>query len=99
MSRQAYLSGWSRNTSDMLQTPLCELLGIEAPIVAAPFGPWEQVELAAAVCEAGALGSLGTALRSPVELEAQWTRLRELTRRPFAVNHTARPFDEDAFAA
>ena len=83
----------------MLRTPLCGLLGIEAPIVAAPFGPWQQVELAAAVSNAGALGSLGTALRTVPELEAQWRALRELTERPFAVNHTMRPFDEAAFAA
>jgi enoyl-[acyl-carrier protein] reductase II len=42
----------------MLRTPLCELLGIEVPIVGAPFGPWEQVELAAAICEAGGLGGV-----------------------------------------
>ena len=83
----------------MLRTPLCELLDIEAPIIGAPFGPWEQVELAAAICGAGALGSLGTGLRTVPELEAQWRRLRELTHRPFAVNHTNRPFDEAAFAA
>jgi enoyl-[acyl-carrier protein] reductase II len=83
----------------VLHTPLCELLGIEAPIVGAPFGPWEQVELAAALCEAGALGSLGTGLRTVPELKAQWARLRELTHRPFAINHTMRPFDEAAFAA
>jgi enoyl-[acyl-carrier protein] reductase II len=83
----------------VLRTPLCELLGIEAPVVGAPFGPWEQVELAAAVCEAGALGSLGTTMRTVPELRAQWSRLRELTHRPFAINHTMRPFDEAAFAA
>jgi nitronate monooxygenase/enoyl-[acyl-carrier protein] reductase II len=44
--------------------PLCELLRIDAPILCAPFGPWDQVELAVAVCEAGALGALGTAVRS-----------------------------------
>jgi enoyl-[acyl-carrier protein] reductase II len=83
----------------VLRTPLCGLLGIEAPIIGAPFGPWEQVELAAALCGAGALGSLGTGLRTVPELRAQWERLRELTDRPFAVNHTNRPFDEAAFAA
>jgi enoyl-[acyl-carrier protein] reductase II len=83
----------------VLRTPLCDLLGIEAPIIGAPFGPWEQVDLAAAICEAGALGSVGTALRGVDELRTQWERLRELTRRPFAVNHTVRPFDEAAFAA
>ena len=83
----------------VLRTPLCGLLGIDVPIVGAPFGPWEQVELAAAVSNAGGLGSVGTALRTVPELEAQWARLRELTDRPFAVNHTIRPFNEEAFEA
>ena len=83
----------------MLQTGLCDLLGIDTPIVLAPFGPWEQLELAAAVSNAGALGSLGTALRSPDELQAQWALLRELTDRPFAINHTGRPFNDEAFTA
>ena len=47
----------------MLRTPLCDLLGIDVPILCAPFGPCDQVELAAAVCEAGGLGALGTAAR------------------------------------
>ena len=83
----------------MLRTGLCDLLGIDTPIVLAPFGPWAQLELAAAVSNAGALGSLGTALRSPDELRAQWSLLRELTDRPFAINHTGRPFNDEAFTA
>ncbi len=80
-------------------TRLGELLDIDLPIVLAPFGPWDQVELAAAVCEAGALGSVGTAVRSVPELREQWNRLRDLTDRPFAINHTGRPFNPDAFEA
>jgi nitronate monooxygenase/enoyl-[acyl-carrier protein] reductase II len=83
----------------MLRTPLCDRLDIEVPIICAPFGPFDEVELAAAVCEAGGLGGLGTAARSVAELEAQWARLRERTDRPFAINHTIRPFDEEAFEA
>ena len=82
-----------------MRTRFCELLGIEVPIALAPFGPWDQVELAAAVSNAGGLGSVGTAVRSPDELREQWTLLRELTDRPFAINHTGRPFDEEVFAA
>jgi enoyl-[acyl-carrier protein] reductase II len=83
----------------MLRTPFCDLFGISVPILLAPFGPWDEVDLAAAVCESGALGSLGTAIRSSGELREQWARLRSLTDRPFAVNHTGRPFNEEAFAA
>jgi enoyl-[acyl-carrier protein] reductase II len=83
----------------VLRTPLCDLLGIDVPIIGAPFGPWDQVALAAAISGAGALGSVGTALRTVPELRKQWQRLRELTDRPFAVNHTIRPFNEEAFQA
>jgi nitronate monooxygenase/enoyl-[acyl-carrier protein] reductase II len=82
-----------------VRTPVCDLLGIDVPIVLAPFGPWEQVELAAAVSNAGGLGSVGTAVRSADDLRAQWARLRGLTDRPFAINHTGRPFDEEVFTA
>ena len=82
-----------------VRNDLCDLLDIDVPIVLAPFGPWDQVELAAAVCEAGALGSVGTAVRSVTELRAQWRRLRDLTDRPFAINHTGRPFNAEAFEA
>lgn len=82
-----------------MRSELCDLLGVEVPIVLAPFGPWDQVALAAAVCEAGALGSLGTAVRSVDELRQQWQQLRERTDRPFAINHTGRPFNAEAFEA
>ncbi|TDO30014.1 nitronate monooxygenase/enoyl-[acyl-carrier protein] reductase II [Kribbella sp. VKM Ac-2527] len=82
-----------------MHTGICDLLGIEVPIVLAPFGPWEQVELAAAVCEAGGLGSVGTAVLPTAQLTAQWKQLKSLTDRPFAINHTGRPFNEEAFAA
>ncbi|MGH4014979.1 MAG: nitronate monooxygenase [Pseudonocardiaceae bacterium] len=75
------------------------MLGIDVPIICAPFGAWDQVELAAAVCAAGGLGSLGTAVVPLPELRAQWARLRDHTDRPFAINHTVRPLDEEAFAA
>ena len=81
----------------MLKTPLCDLLGIDVPIICAPFGPWHQVDLAAAVCEAGGLGSVGSVLHSAAELRKQWETLRALTNRRFAINHTARPFDQEVF--
>lgn len=82
-----------------MRTPVCDLLGIEVPIIGAPFGPWDQVSLAASISEAGGLGSVGAAARPVDELKEQWRRLRELTDRPFAINHTMRPLDLDAFDA
>jgi enoyl-[acyl-carrier protein] reductase II len=82
-----------------MRTRLCDLLGISAPIIGAPFGPWNSVELAAAICAAGGLGSLGTAVRPVGQLQQQWAQLRGLTDRPFAINHQPRPFSPGAFEA
>jgi nitronate monooxygenase/enoyl-[acyl-carrier protein] reductase II len=80
-----------------LRTPLCDLLGIDAPVVQASLGPWSSADLTAAVSNAGALGSLGTALMAPDDVRTLIHRTRELTDRPFAVNHTARPLNETAW--
>lgn len=82
-----------------LKTSVCDLLGIDVPIFQGPFGPWPVIELAAAVSNAGGLGSLGTALRSVAQLQDDISQVRERTKRPFVVNHTRRPFHEDLFAA
>ena len=82
-----------------MRTILTDLLGIDAPIISAPFGPWDCVDLAAAVGNAGGLGSLGTAVRPVPDLRRQWTRMRSLTDAPFAINHVPRPFDQAAFEA
>jgi nitronate monooxygenase/enoyl-[acyl-carrier protein] reductase II len=80
-----------------VRTALTERLGIEAPIIQGSLGPWSSVRLTAAICEAGALGTLGTALKGPDEVRADIRRLRSLTDRPFAVNHTLRPLSEEAW--
>ena len=82
----------------MLRTPVCDLLGIQHPVVQAAIWPATAPELAAAVSNAGGLGSLGAVFTSAESLERQITRLRELTNRPFAVNHVVPLLDEDAFA-
>lgn len=81
----------------MLRTRLCELLGIEHPIIQASLGPWTSVELSAAVSNAGGLGSLGTTLKGAEDFKEQIAHMRELTDRPFAVNHTMRPLNEEVF--
>jgi enoyl-[acyl-carrier protein] reductase II len=83
----------------MIRTPLCDLLGVDVPVIQAPFGPWPSLELAAAVSNAGGLGSLGTSLRPLDVLRREWTAMLARTDRPFAINHTARPLDEATFAA
>ncbi len=82
----------------MLRTRLCELLGIEHPVIQASIGPWSSAELVAAVSNAGGLGSVGTSLWAAEDVRKQILRVHELTDRPFAVNHVVRPFNEEAFA-
>lgn len=70
---------------------LCELTGIEHPIIQAPMAGSATPELAAAVSNAGGLGSLGCAELSADHLEATVKRLRMLTNRPFNLNFFAHP--------
>ncbi len=76
----------------LLDTPLCELLGVEFPIVQAPMANNALPALAAAVSAAGALGSIGGAALSADELRAAIREVRETTDRPFAVNLFAPPY-------
>jgi len=73
----------------MLRTPLSKLLGIDHPIIQAGMGPFGSgAALAAAVSNAGAIGTLGGAGRSVEDLRKQLAALRDLTDRPFIVNFT-----------
>jgi nitronate monooxygenase len=57
------------------------------PVVLAPMGGGPSTpELAAAVSNAGGLGSLAAAYSSPERIQQDMARVRELTKRPFAVN-------------
>jgi enoyl-[acyl-carrier protein] reductase II len=47
----------------MLKTPLCDLLGIDVPVICAPFGPWHEVDLAAQARDALARASNTAAAR------------------------------------
>jgi nitronate monooxygenase len=65
---------------------LTELLGIELPIVQAPMAGVQLGALAAAVCNAGGLGSLPCALLAPNTMQAELAALAERTVKPFNVN-------------
>src|SRR6266496_2090170 len=55
----------------MLRTQLCDLLQIEFPVIQAGMGPFTGAQLAAAVSNAGGLGSLGASQRPVADLERQ----------------------------
>jgi len=69
-----------------IRTPLCDLLGIEHPILLAGMGGVSYAELAAAVSNAGGFGTLGMAGRSPQEIETEMKKTRDLTDKPFGVD-------------
>jgi len=66
--------------------PLCDRLGIRIPILQAPTGSIAGPELAAAVSEAGALGSMGLTWTNPESAVKQVRLVREATSAPFAAN-------------
>jgi nitronate monooxygenase len=65
---------------------LLDLLRIEHPIIQAPMAGAMDFELAAAVSEAGGLGSLPAAMLTPDQLRDQITQFRSSTRKPLNVN-------------
>jgi nitronate monooxygenase len=67
-------------------TSTLERMGLSAPIIQAPMAGVQNHRLAAAVCNAGGLGSLPAAMLSASDLQAQLTALKQATNRPFNVN-------------
>ena len=65
---------------------LCKMLGIDIPIVLAPMGGAVAPRLAAAVSNAGALGTLPLWRAEIKTLRSAVQKTRALTAKPFAVN-------------
>src|SRR4051794_37432455 len=75
-----------------IRTPICDLLGVEHPILLAGMGGVSYAEVCAAVSEAGGFGSLGMAGLGPDRIRQQMRAVRELTDKPFGVDLlTAQP--------
>lgn len=71
----------------MLKTKLCELFGIEYPIINAGMGgAVAGADLAAAVSEAGGLGTVGLAGLGPEAIQTELGAARAKTSKPLAVN-------------
>jgi nitronate monooxygenase len=69
-----------------LHTPLCDLLGIEHPVLSAGIGAGARAELVAAVSNGGGFGVLGASGMHPDALRAELERTRRLTERPYGIN-------------
>src|SRR5215813_13280400 len=81
----------------MLKTSLCDLFGIEVPIILAPMGTCTSAELAAAVSNEGGLGGVGSLFRTTAAIKRDIDTVRKLTSRPFAINHIPQTLDTEAF--
>ncbi len=69
-----------------LRTPLCDLLGIEYPIIQGAMAWIAGGRLAAAVSEAGGLGVIGTGDGDRAWLEKEIDLVHQYTQKTFAVN-------------
>lgn len=80
----------------MLKTKLCEILGIDYPIIQGGMAWVATAELAAAVSNAGGLGIIGAGNAPGDFVREQINKARSLTDKPFGVNvMLMSPFAED----
>jgi len=70
----------------MLRTKFCELFGVEYPIVCAAMGGVGLAKLAAAVSEAGGLGTIALAGFPSDAIAAEIMAARKITAKPIVVN-------------
>lgn len=70
----------------MLKTQICELFGIEVPIISAGMGGVALAELAAAVSQAGGLGTVGLAAFGREAIHNELSEARRRTAKPLAAN-------------
>jgi nitronate monooxygenase len=80
-------------------TRAAQLLGIEYPIIQAPFGGLASQRLTAEVSNLGGLGSLGAVTLEPAAISEAIDEIRDLTARPFAINLWVSTSDRDASRA
>ena len=69
-----------------MAAPLSQTLGIDVPVIQAPIGSASCPALAAAVSNAGGLGSLPCAMLGPDAMREELAAIRRQTARPFNVN-------------
>ncbi len=83
-------------TTGQLHTRFCELVGVRYPIVQTGMGWVANPALAAAVSEAGGLGTIGAATMTLEETAAAIAAVKACTDRPFGVNFRADQEDVEA---
>ena len=83
-------------THGRLSTRICELFGIEYPVIQTGMGWVSGARLTAATSAAGGLGILAGVTMTLPELETSVRKVRERTDKPFGVNLRADQADMDA---
>ena len=83
----------------MLHTRVCTLFGIEHPVLLGPMGSATGAALAAAVSNAGGLGTVGCVGRTSDWIAQTVREIREKTDRPFGLNLLLFEADEQALDA
>jgi NAD(P)H-dependent flavin oxidoreductase YrpB (nitropropane dioxygenase family) len=84
--RRAGVSGARLPPHPALRTSVCDLFGVDYPIVQTGMGWVSTPELTAATANAGALGILASGTLTVAETDAAIGRTKDLTDRPFGVN-------------
>src|SRR5919112_4703299 len=80
-------AGKEEDSTTVLRTSLCYLLGIRYPIFQAPMaGGWTTPALVSEVSNAGGLGMLAGARVSPDQLREDIKAVKDQKDRPFGVN-------------
>ena len=82
----------------MIHTRICDLLGIDHPIVLGGMGTATTAPLVAAVSNAGGFGTLGTSAFNAATLDSEIASIRERTEKPYGINHLLFQIKEDMFA-
>jgi NAD(P)H-dependent flavin oxidoreductase YrpB (nitropropane dioxygenase family) len=82
----------------MIHTRICDLLGIDHPIVLGGMGTATTAPLVAAVSNAGGFGTLGTSAFNAATLDSEIASIRERTVKPYGINHLLFQIKEEMFA-
>ncbi len=83
----------------MIRTRVCDLLGIDHPIVLGGMGSATSPELVSAVSNGGGLGTQGCYRLTGEEVRERVAAIRERTEKPFALNFLIFLIREDNFSA
>lgn len=83
----------------MIRTKVCDLLGIDHPIVLGGMASGTSVALVTAVSQAGGFGMLGLTGLTPEQIQEQCVAIRRATERPFGGNFLLFRAPEAALAA